>query len=98
MSPTVQRCNWINQTGVQCGQPLGHIGKHVNGLLTAVNGPHTWHEYLGESSLSDNNKFAEPFGTVWTNKSTIRRCLWMGANGRCIYELGHTIQHREESN
>jgi hypothetical protein len=95
MSLTVQRCNWINQTGVQCGQPLGHIGEHGNGLLTAVKGPHTWHEYVGK--LLTQPKFAEPFGVVWTNKSTIKRCLWSSATGRCIYELGHTIQHREES-
>jgi hypothetical protein len=91
----IQRCKWVNQTGIQCGQPAGHIGEHGNGLLTVVNGPHTWHEYVGETSTP--TKLAEPFGIVWTEKSTTPRCLWSSATGRCIYELNHTIQHREES-
>ena len=36
-------------------------------------------------------------GVIWTDKSTTRRCLWQGANGRCIYELGNHTQHQEEN-
>lgn len=38
----------------------------------------------------------QPVGVVWTDKSTTRRCLWQGAHGRCIYELGNHTEHREE--
>jgi hypothetical protein len=38
----------------------------------------------------------QPEGVIWTDKSTNRRCLWQGAHGRCIYELGNHTQHKEE--
>jgi hypothetical protein len=35
------RCPWVNQIGVQCGQPEGHYpSSHGNGLLTT--GRDTW--------------------------------------------------------
>jgi hypothetical protein len=88
-----QRCNWINQIGMQCGQPLGHMNEHGNGLLTTPRD--TWHEFTGESPLQF--KVEEPFGVVWTDKSTKKRCMWSGMHSRCVYELGHTIKHREEN-
>ena len=36
-------------------------------------------------------------GVIWTDQSTIRRCLWQGPHGRCIYELGNHTSHKEES-
>jgi hypothetical protein len=40
----------------------------------------------------------QPSGVVWTDKSTQRRCLWQGAHGRCIYEIGNHTEHKEEIN
>ena len=41
---------------------------------------------------------SQPNGVVWTDKSITRRCLWQGAHGRCIYELGNHTKHKEEIN
>ena len=89
----VDRCNWINQNGMQCGQPLGHNEPHGNGSLTT---PHDeWHKFIEEQPVRP--KLQEPFGRVWIEKSVKGRCPWQGAYGRCIYETGHTISHREEA-
>jgi len=88
----VERCNWINQNGLQCDRPLGHIDPHGNGLLTR---PYdAWHEFIEERPK--RKQLEQPFGRVWTDKSVNGRCLWRGAFGPCIYEVGHTIAHREE--
>jgi hypothetical protein len=34
---------------------------------------------------------------VWTEQSIIQRCLWQGAHGRCIYELGNHTEHKEDT-
>jgi hypothetical protein len=45
--------------------------------------------------------FATPLETVptvpvlWTDRSSIPRCIWQGAHGRCIYEQGKH-DHKEE--
>ncbi len=90
--PTVRRCNWINQNGIQCGMPFGHVGLHGNGLITT--GRDTWHEYLGEPQIAPTG---EKFGVVWTDKSKTPRCLWHGAHGCCQYEAGHTLPHKEDA-
>jgi hypothetical protein len=38
----------------------------------------------------------ERTGVVWTDKSTAKRCLWIGQHARCVYELGHTLAHKED--
>lgn len=91
----MKRCHWINQNGVQCGQPSGHLHGHGNGLLTSPRDD--WHEYIGPSTIAVPVGVVEKSGTVHTDKSTTPRCLWMGPLGRCIYEQGHTIGHREET-
>lgn len=88
---SVPRCNWINQNGVQCGQPLGHLCGHSNGLLTTPQD--AWHSYLG--ATVPPLPTVEKSGVVWTDKSVVTQCLWTGARGRCIYEQGHTIGHKE---
>jgi hypothetical protein len=88
-----RRCHWVSQNGVQCGMPLGHACAHGNDLLTQ--GPNDWHEYLGDAPPLAVVT-GEKFGIVWSDKSQVMRCLWMGAHGRCIYENGHTIGHKEE--
>lgn len=90
----VERCTWVNQVGIQCGQPAGHKGGHGNGLLT--NSLDDWHEYIAPPP-SEPIKKVERFGNVHTDKSTVQRCYWMGPGGRCIYELGHTLPHKEDS-
>jgi hypothetical protein len=90
-----RRCHWLNQNGVQCGMPLGHTTEHGNGLLTP--GPNDWHEALTEGAPPPKVSTGEKFGVVHTDKSTVIQCLWMGAHGRCIYETGHTIGHKEET-
>jgi hypothetical protein len=90
-----RRCNWVNQNGVQCGQPLGHKTQHGNGLLTSGS-RNDWHEYLGPVALASFAVLQPPLGVVHTDKSKVERCLWMGPFGRCIYETGHTIGHKED--
>lgn len=90
----IRRCNWINQIGIQCGMPFGHMGTHGNGLLTTPRDE--WHEFIGDAPITAN--VTERFGNVWTEKSKVKRCLWTGAHNRCIYEFGHTLPHKEESN
>lgn len=46
MKPT---CKWINQRGIQCGQPEGHRFTHGNGTLTTPRD--TWH--LPDSPSND---------------------------------------------
>jgi hypothetical protein len=90
-----QQCNWINQVGIRCGQPLGHTFGHGNGLLTTPRD--VWHEFVGEVPQDEPPlKMIEKFGTVWTDKSTVKRCLWFGVTARCIYEFGHTLPHKED--
>jgi hypothetical protein len=89
------RCNWINQNGVQCGQPMGHITGHGNGSLTSATD--TWHEYFGPIKIIKTLPKVEKSGTVWTEKSTKPRCQWSGTHSLCIYEVGHTIGHKEEA-
>ena len=89
--PYIDRCNWINQDGVQCAKPLGHKDPHGKGLLT---GPQeAWHEFIEERPV--RRKLEQRFGRVWTIRSANGRCLWRGMFGLCIYEAGHTIAHRE---
>jgi hypothetical protein len=92
--PTVKRCNWVNQNGVQCGLPFGHIGGHGNGALTTMRDD--WHEYMGPVAVDANFPKVEKFGVVWTETSTQPRCYWMGVTGRCVYERGHTLPHKED--
>jgi hypothetical protein len=87
-----QRCNWLNQNGVQCGQPLGHPCEHGNGLLTPNASNDTWHEFI---EAKPDVPRVEKFGAVFTDKSSVKQCFWCGPNGRCIYELGHTLPHKE---
>jgi hypothetical protein len=89
----VDRCNWINQNGVQCGLPLGHKELHGIAFLTTL--PGEWHEFIEERPVRP--RLEQPFGCVWIDKSVNGRCLWRGAYGPCIYEIGHTIAHREEA-
>jgi len=42
-----------------------------------------------EKSTNENPK-------VWSNASGKIQCIWQGAHGRCIYELGHFGDHKEE--
>jgi hypothetical protein len=94
---TELRCNWINEHGVQCGQPLGHTVNHGNGYLTSPRD--TWHEFIGKNTVTLTvSKLSEPFGVIYHDKSIAPRCLWQGPHGRCIYEQNHTIQHKEETN
>ena len=91
----MQRCNYVNQNGVQCGQPIGHKTGHGNGLLTQTLATDVWHEYLGDTAVTlTASKLSPPFGVVWTNKSVTPRCIWQGPNARCIYEHGHTLPHK----
>ena len=89
------RCSWINQNGMQCGMPLNHACNHGNGLLTTPRD--VWHEPMSDLPTNETPlKMVEKFGNVFTDKSTIKQCLWSGAHGRCIYELGHTLPHKEK--
>jgi len=88
----MKRCNYVNQNGVQCGQPLNHKTGHGNGSLTTP--CDDWHEYMGDAPPAVPQ--VEKFGVVWTEKSTKPRCVWMGTVGRCVYEQGHTLPHKED--
>jgi hypothetical protein len=92
----VLRCHWLNQNGVQCGQPLGHPCGHGNEALTTSHD--TWHESLGERTfaLTVSKKY-EHEGTVWTDRSIKRRCIWHSVNGVCVYEEGHTLPHKDDT-
>jgi hypothetical protein len=91
--PLVQQCNWINERGIQCGQPKGHSYGHNNGLLTTPRD--VWHQYIG-NDVAEPLKMVERFGNVHTDKSMVQQCLWQGVVGRCIYEFGHTLPHKED--
>ncbi len=72
-----------------CLCELGHAGGH---------NPFSPNPYM-LPTLPDkvpDVKLFEKFGTVWTDRSTVQRCLWSGTRSRCIYELGHTLPHKEE--
>jgi hypothetical protein len=76
--------------------PLGHPCGHGNGLLTTPRD--TWHEFVGDPpppTLDQLRTGAQPFGIIWTDKSTRRRCSWSGVHGLCVYEHGHTLPHKE---
>jgi hypothetical protein len=85
------QCNWINERGVQCGQPMGHACEHSNGLLTTPRD--TWHEFIGASRSVGPPVVKQ--GHIWTVNSCIPQCLWMGTAGRCIFEIGHTVEHKD---
>jgi hypothetical protein len=91
---STRQCDWLNQVGVRCGQPYGHLGQHGNGLLTTPRD--AWHQYMGTTEAENAVKF-EKVGIVWTGNSKVGRCLYQFPNTRCIYELGHTLPHKEES-
>lgn len=87
------QCSYINQVGIRCGQPDNHMGQHGNGLLTTPRDE--WHKFLGDLE-PEPVKMVERLGTVYTEKSTIKQCLWHSPLGRCIYEMGHTLPHKEQ--
>lgn len=91
----MRRCDWINQVGTQCGLPFDHLGNHGNGLLTTSRDE--WHRYMGVTD-AEKAVMYEKQGVVWTDKSRVKRCLWSGPGGRCIYEIGHTLDHKEDAN
>jgi hypothetical protein len=90
-----RRCDWVNQIGTPCGQPLGHVTGHGNGLLTTPRD--TWHQFMGTTDAERTAAVQfEKVGVIWTEHSLLPRCGWASPTGRCIYELAHTLPHREE--
>jgi hypothetical protein len=100
------QCSWINQIGIQCGQPEGHTWGHGNGLLTTPRDewklpyPSSAESTLPPLSVADAAKLREEFLKEWTLGEGDAQCLWQGSHGRCILKLGHFpwLGHKELEN
>src|SRR5208337_4251567 len=54
---------------------------------------------IARDQLPKGNKMplsVESVGIIWTDQSKVSRCLWQGAHGRCMYEIGGHSKHKEE--
>jgi hypothetical protein len=71
---------------------MGHSCGHENGLLTTSRD--TWHKYIAPAPVPEIKPF-EKHGIVWTTNSVVPQCIWFGRYGRCIYEIGHTLPHKD---